>query len=115
MAKFKITGDKKLQKNLKKIAARASIGGAAALFQEGEKIMADSKENFVPVDLGALKASGRVSNPNLKNPITVTLSYGGAASAYALAIHEHPSGASPPSWSGGVKFKKGINGAAKSL
>ena len=104
---FKITGDKELIRTLKRIERRNPVVVAAALFQEGEKIMADSKENFVPVDLGALKNSGRVSKPELKQPISVTLSYGGVAKAYALAVHEHPSGHSPPSWSGGVTFNRG--------
>ena len=109
MAKnFKITGEAKVIRNLNKLAARAPVGAGAALFQEGEKIMAESKESFVPLDLGALRASGKPEKPVIQ-PLgaSVTLAYGGAAAPYALAIHEHPSGASPPSWSGGVKFKRG--------
>ena len=109
MAKnFTIKGDKQLQRNLTKLAIKTPIGVGAALFQEGQTIMAASKESFVPVDLGALRASGDVAKPEIKaTGASVTLFYGGDASAYALAIHEHPSAASPPSWSGGVKFKRG--------
>ena len=94
---FKITGDKELIRTLKRIEEKNHVVIAAALFQEANKIMADSKENFVPVDLGALKNSGRVSKPELKQPISVTLSYGGTAKDYALIQHEnlwfkHPTG-----------------------
>lgn len=73
----------------------------AALYRRGQAIMADSKERYVPVDLGPLKASGKVHPPEyLGRRVTVELSYGDAATAYALAVHEHPSKHSPPSWQG---------------
>ena len=108
MANVKITGDKKVIANLNKLARRAPVGAAAALFQEAEKIMTESKESFVPVDQGPLRASGQVAKPDV-TPLgaSVTMGYGGDAEAYALAIHEHPSPASPPSWAGGVNFKRG--------
>ena len=108
MANVKITGDKKVIANLNKLARRAPIGAAAALFQEAEKVMTESKESFVPVDLGVLRVSGKVAQPDI-TPLgaSVTMGYGGEAAAYALAIHEHPSPASPPSWAGGVNFKRG--------
>lgn len=72
-----------------------------ALKVEAELIMTRSKKEFVPVDLGTLRASGMVGNPvEVGDNLTVTLSYGGAAAAYATAIHEHPSSATPPSWEG---------------
>lgn len=72
---------------------------AAALVQECEAIGADSDENFVPVDFGILKGSRLNSLPIWEeNEVTVGISYGGAASAYALAVHEHPSEFDPPSW-----------------
>lgn len=72
---------------------------AGALFRRGEVIMADSKEHYVPTDKAALKNSGHVSLPEIgRTEISVTLSYGAAASEYALAVHEHLSEHSPPSW-----------------
>ena len=104
----KITGEATVIRNLNKLAARVPLGAGAALFQEGEKIMATSKESFVPVDQGPLRASGRVAPPEiLPFGASVTMGYGGAAETYAVAVHEHPSAASPPSWAGGVKFKRG--------
>jgi hypothetical protein len=62
------------------------------LYLEGERVMADSKDNYVPVKSGTLKASGRVHAPvDLGGgKWEVTLSYGGPASHYALTVHEAP-------------------------
>ena len=63
-----------------------------ALFIEGQKIMTKSKRE-VPVDDGPLKSSGFVEKPKRTfRAVTVTLGYGGAAKAYALAVHEYPEG-----------------------
>lgn len=73
---------------------------AAALNVEGEKIMTSSKQTYVPVDTGALKASGHVKPPEISGgEISVVLAYGGPAASYALWVHEIPP---PPekSWSG---------------
>lgn len=75
---------------------------AGQMFREAEAIMA-AADPLIPVapDGGTLKASGHVQLPVIDgNEVSVTMGFGGAASAYALAIHEHPSAASPPSWSG---------------
>lgn len=71
----------------------------AALFQEGENIMGDSKENTpVALDGGTLRASGHVKDPKTRRGKTeVTLGYG---TVYALAVHETPSKHDPPSWVG---------------
>lgn len=93
--------------NLQRIADKlgTTVVGAA-LYRQAQKIMANSKERYVPVDLGTLKSSGKVHPPQyVGRSVSVELSYGDAASAYALAIHEHPSKHSPPSWQGvQVKF-----------
>lgn len=104
-----IDGVDKLQARLRKLAIKTPAGVGAALFQEAQGIMAESKESFVPVDLGTLRVSGKVQKPNIM-PVgaTVTMGYGGSAAPYALAIHEHPSDASPPTWgSDDVNFKRG--------
>jgi hypothetical protein len=71
-------------------AAQLLDFAAAALFEEGEAIMAVSRDQFVPVDEGTLKGSGHVELPAHKgDEITVTLGYGGPAEAYAIVQHEH--------------------------
>ena len=71
---------------------------AQGLYQEAETIMTRSKRDFVPVKDGTLRGSGFVDVPVIKGTAaSVTMGYGGAASAYALIQHEalhfrHPNG-----------------------
>jgi hypothetical protein len=70
----------------------------AALYQEGERIMTTSKQEFVPVDTGTLRGTGHVEDPVVSGTsVSVTLGYGGPAAPYALVVHEnrllnHPNG-----------------------
>jgi hypothetical protein len=100
--RFTIKGTDKLRQaltsRLPDVAARELAG---ALNVEAELIMTDSKTNYAPRNLGTLADSAFVEPPVRKGyTITSVLAYGGAASAYALAVHEHPSAHSPPSWAG---------------
>jgi hypothetical protein len=58
----------------------------------GEAIMTDVKASRagrgVPVDTGALRASGRVTGPTGLGEPRVRLSFGGASAPYALRQHE---------------------------
>jgi hypothetical protein len=59
-----------------------------ALREHGELVMAEAKKR-VPVDLGVLRASGMVSAVEEEGTtLRITLSFGGAASAYAIYVHE---------------------------
>ena len=70
----------------------------AALFQEGENIMGDSKEDTpIALDGGTLRVSGHVKDPITRRNTIVTLAYG---TKYAVAVHETPSEHDPPSWVG---------------
>ena len=85
---------------LKTIAAKFPDRVAAALYQIAQQIMTEAKRRCpVAKDGGTLRASGQVSQPvrNGRN-ISVTLSFGGAADAYAIAVHETISEHDPPSW-----------------
>ena len=42
---------------------------ASALYEEGHEIMRESKEHFVPVDKGILRASGHVETPRVFGPV----------------------------------------------
>jgi hypothetical protein len=70
---------------------------SAALGEEGEKTMTESKQEC-PVDTGELRASGHVDGPHDEGGvITLELNYGGAAAPYAIYVHErmdvhHPVG-----------------------
>jgi hypothetical protein len=101
---FTITGTPELRAALAKIGANAQQAAAAALYQEAEAIMGESKEKYVPVDDSPLKNSGFVKPQDIDgSDIGVTLGFGGAASAYAIAVHEHLSKYSPPSWKAAEK------------
>ncbi len=97
----------KLQKVLKIWPTRVG----AALYQEGQIIMTESKKRCpVAPDGGTLRASGQAHPPEYAGPhISVTLSYGGAAEAYAIAVHEHLSEHSPPSWKVAEAAGRGIH------
>lgn len=98
---FEFKGSKAMQRKLKRIADKTPDRVKAALRIEAELIMAKSKQEHVPVDLGTLRSSGFVNDAERRGKnVSVTMGYGGAASAYALAIHETPSKHDPPSWKG---------------
>lgn len=85
---------------LRQLAAKFPDRVGASLYKRGQVIMTQSKR-LCPVasDGGVLRASGQVSQPvRSGRNISVTLSYGGAADAYAIAVHEHISEHDPPSW-----------------
>ena len=96
--KLSIRNTASVRSMLKKYKAAAVKVLASELYKEGERIMLDSKNNYVPVDLGALKSSGHVQAPVIgASGISVTLGYGGASAPYAIYVHEdlnaiHPVG-----------------------
>jgi len=97
MMKVTLKGKDAVLSSIKQIAQRFPIIVGAALYQEAQIEMTESKRR-VPVEHGILKASGFVTFPENKGRnISVTLSYGGAAEAYAIVQHErldfhHPLG-----------------------
>ena len=86
--------------NLKKIADSFPDRVGAALYQIAQQILTEAKRRCpVAADGGTLRASGMVSPPvRVGRNISVTISFGGTAIAYALAVHETPSPHDPPSW-----------------
>ena len=68
--------------------ARASKALGQALYREGALAFAASQRE-VPVDTGILKNSGVLSKPYFYGgSLVVDISYGGAASDYAIIVHE---------------------------
>lgn len=106
LLRMTVTGDDVVQARLRALADRAHPVVDGALFTWGKDVMAESQEQFVPVDTGVLRASGHVVTPRRsKGPVsaeaaaltafrpesvTVALGYGGPACAYALSVHENP-------------------------
>jgi hypothetical protein len=70
----------------------------AELYRQAEQIMTVSKTDYVPVDTGALRASGFVDLPIVTaGGGYVELGFGGPSAPYALIVHEdltkrHPVG-----------------------
>jgi hypothetical protein len=92
-----LSGDTAFFRKLKSLGDRATTIVSAALLQEAEAIMTESKQQC-PVDTGALRASGHVTPPEISGGhVAVTLAYGGPAAPYAIFVHEkltarHPIG-----------------------
>jgi len=98
---FKLTGQAEMMAKLRRIAAEMPNKVGAALYMEANLIMTRAKREFVPVNLGILLGTGDVDR-YVEEPggIYVLLHFGGPSAPYALAVHEHPSAFSPPSWEG---------------
>lgn len=106
-------GQDAMNRKIQRIAARFPDKVEAALRIEAELVMTKSKRDFVPVDLGTLRASGFVEAPQRSGrAVSVVMGFGGPAAAYATAVHETPSGFDPPSWEGKtVQFSPKGHGA----
>jgi len=81
-----VIGTPELRLRLKELGDRAEKELGGALYREGEKIMATSKRDYVPVDTGMLRSTGHVRLPQ-KGPV-VYFGYGGPASKYARVQHD---------------------------
>lgn len=93
-------GAAEMQAKLRAIANKFPDRVAAALYQIAQQILTEAKRRTpVAKDGGVLRASGMVSQP-VRNgrQVSVTISFGGAADAYAIAVHETISEHDPPSW-----------------
>lgn len=83
---------------LRSFGERGLKAAGGGLYRRAEAIMADSKENYVPVDLGVLRDAGHVELPEYADGgVRVALGFGGAAQDYAVIQHEdlslnHPNG-----------------------
>ena len=73
---------------LGQLGPAAGQAAARALYQEAESIIGEAKEQ-VPVHHGILRDSGHVQLPETgPSGVTVRMGFGGAASGYALYVHE---------------------------
>ena len=92
-------GSREMTEAIAKAGDRALEGVKAALYREAERVMAASKQE-APVGVDAvLRGSGFVEPPRFtEKKLQVRLGYGGAAKAYAAAVHEgRKRGKMPPS------------------
>lgn len=86
---LKLDGADKLAALFKKVEGVGKSNALKqAMFAEATTVLNESKK-IVPVDLGTLKRSGEVEPPKVDSSgIEVSITYGGAASEYALIVHE---------------------------
>lgn len=83
------SGNADVLRRLKQVRDRMPKAVAAALYQEAQVEMTESKKRC-PVDTGNLRASGHVCQPEIMGGrISVDLVYGGPAAPYALIVHEN--------------------------
>lgn len=88
MISVQIDGIPELRRALERAKDRAPVALASALLIEAEGAMRESRE-LVPVDTGALRASGTVLAPRITpTGAEVEFGYGGVASDYAVIQHE---------------------------
>lgn len=80
---------------------RVHQGVAAVLTAVAEHIIERAQRETIPMETMALASSGEVDKPVFTpGGVSVTMAFGrsGKSAAYALAVHEHLSEHSPPSW-----------------
>lgn len=99
-------------KELERLERKIYKGVRDGLIAEGEEILYRSQHEFVPIDEGDLFNSAQmtvVEEGQDIDKLEVVLSYGDEKTgAYALAVHESPSGYDPPTWKGKeVQFDTG--------
>ncbi len=96
-----ITGMAQLNRNLRRAGPLALAALAQAAVQEQEQMITEAKQQ-TPVETGTLRASGTVKPPQISGTgVTVDAGFGGAASHYAIYVHEIMSNQHPV---GGPKF-----------
>lgn len=93
--------------NLKRTANTTVDRVARGMYLEAERVMAESKEFYVPVRTGTLRSTGHVSPPRMvAGRIVVELIYGGPAAPYAIVVHERPK---IHAWSPTAAGTEGVN------
>jgi hypothetical protein len=91
MATFelKLEGMDAVLSALKQLDTEAAPALREALYTDALELGSEASE-LVPRDTGTLAASQTVTSEIDGTTITATVAYGGAASAYALSVHENP-------------------------
>jgi hypothetical protein len=80
-----------------------------AMVEELEPVKAESMDN-TPVQFGVLKASHEIVGPEYSgSKVSAWIQVGGAAEPYAMAVHEHLSASSPPSWQAAEASGNGVH------
>lgn len=111
---FSLRGVVDLRRSISDILRDTKENLSAATLEEAEMIAERSRNEFVPIDTGNLASTIRVvtDDSGLRqgrndlgqytsgSAVEVRIIAGDDSTPQALAIHEHPSQFSPPSWEG---------------
>lgn len=110
MSDFTLRGVADLKRNLVDISRSTRENLSTAAMEEAESIAERSRNEFVPIDTGNLASTIKVVKGDLSQGrselgqftsgavVEVKIIAGDDTTPQALAIHEHPSQYSPPSW-----------------
>lgn len=96
--KMTMVGGEPLQAKLRFARVAGPEAVVATLYQEAQIVMSAAQQDYVPVDTGALRASGFVEPPTPTHTgASITLGFGGPSAPYAVYVHEdltkrHPVG-----------------------
>lgn len=85
---FELHGVEQAIANLERYADQIIPTVSRSLYESGEATMTKSKDQFVPIDTGALKSSGTVQLEVSGPVVKVYLGFGGVAGSYAVFVHE---------------------------
>lgn len=89
MVDFELKGLDEVTRNIERLAGDIVDTAGRALFEEAQVEKAESMRR-TPVDTGALRGSHSVSRPAYQGrQVEVTISVGGPAAPYAVAVHEN--------------------------
>lgn len=118
MADFTLRGVAELDQKIKDIERSTRENLSRAALEEAEAIAERSRNEFVPINSGNLASTIKVVSGDLSqgrndlgqftsgSAVEVRVIAGDETTPQALAIHEHPSPHSPPSWEGvDVQFR----------
>lgn len=84
-----LSGDVALKAKLLRLGKMMPRVLGGTIYRFAEAVMAESKM-IVPVDTGTLRREGKVMQPQQSlGGVEVELGYGGAATAYAMEVHEN--------------------------
>lgn len=124
MSDFTLRGVADLKHKLTDISRKSRENLSLAALEEAESIAERSRNEYVPIDTGNLASTIKVISGELAqgrnelgqytsgSAIEVRVIAGDDTTPQALAIHEHPSQSSPPSWEGvDVQFQPSGRGS----
>lgn len=100
---FQLIGTEAMRERLLAIAVGAPKEAGAELLDTAKRILEDAKTTYVPMDSRNLRNSGRLEfrGRGGARDTEIEVVFGDDKTySYALAVHEHPSRHSPPTWRG---------------